>query len=211
MRYPWNKTAAAFAGSLGAVLMKQMEDAATLRLQAWVGLVSFLPLVLATSLLEHRQCTSAYAIGGPFVGAVLFAALIECGSGAYQLLPADRPLRRQPAGAAHADDAALDRHAGRGGYGRSTGWWIGRRIAARHRGRARDRPAHASAKRPKRRPRSGGRSPRDQILTACRRRREQPPDQTSTHSLSTMQRSPHRRPSGNALPSASIRTAARLP
>lgn len=72
----WFVVGAAFTGSLGAVLMKQVEDVAPLRFQAWVGLVSFLPLALATAVFEEEQWSSAAAIGWPFVGAVLFAALI---------------------------------------------------------------------------------------------------------------------------------------
>ncbi len=72
----WFVVGAAFTGSLGAVLMKQVEDVAPLRFQAWVGLVSFLPLALATALFEEGQWASASAIGWPFVGAVLFAALV---------------------------------------------------------------------------------------------------------------------------------------
>ena len=72
----WFVVGAAFTGSLGAVLMKQVEDVAPLRFQAWVGLVSFLPLAVASALFEEGQWTSAVAVGWPFVGAVLFAALV---------------------------------------------------------------------------------------------------------------------------------------
>ncbi|OWK30024.1 DMT family transporter [Sphingomonas dokdonensis] len=72
----WFVVGAAFTGSLGAVLMKQVEDVAPLRFQAWVGLVSFLPLALATALFEQGQWSSAAAVGWPFVAAVLFAALV---------------------------------------------------------------------------------------------------------------------------------------
>lgn len=72
----WFVVGAAFTGSLGAVLMKQVEDVAPLRFQAWVGLVSFLPLAVASALFEEGQWTSAMAVGWPFVGAVLFAALV---------------------------------------------------------------------------------------------------------------------------------------
>ena len=68
--------AAAFAGSLGAVLMKQMDNVPPLRFQAWVALVSLLPLSLTSSLLERGQWATATAVGFPFVGAVLFSALI---------------------------------------------------------------------------------------------------------------------------------------
>lgn len=72
----WFVMGAAFTGSLGAVLMKQVDDVAPLRFQAWVGLVSFVPLALASAMLEHGQWTSAVAVGWPFVAAVLFAALV---------------------------------------------------------------------------------------------------------------------------------------
>jgi O-acetylserine/cysteine efflux transporter len=71
----WFVVGAAAAGSLGAVLMKQVDDVAPLRFQAWVGLVSFPPLALASALFEGGQWASAAAAGWPFVGAVLFAAL----------------------------------------------------------------------------------------------------------------------------------------
>ena len=72
----WFIVGAAFAGSLGAVMMKQVEDVAPLRFQAWVGLVSCLPLALGSALFEHGQWGSAIALGWPFVAAVLFAALV---------------------------------------------------------------------------------------------------------------------------------------
>jgi drug/metabolite transporter (DMT)-like permease len=72
----WFIVGAAFAGSLGAVMMKQVEDVAPLRFQAWVGLVSCLPLALGSALFEHGQWGRAVAVGWPFVAAVLFAALV---------------------------------------------------------------------------------------------------------------------------------------
>ena len=72
----WFVVGAAFTGSLGAVLMKQVEDVAPLRFQAWVGLVSLVPLTIASALFEHGQWASAAAVGWPFVAAVLFAALV---------------------------------------------------------------------------------------------------------------------------------------
>ena len=71
----WFVLAAAAAGSLGAILMKQMENVAPLRFQAWVGLSSFVPLTLGSLLSEHGQVASALAVGWPFVGAMLFTAL----------------------------------------------------------------------------------------------------------------------------------------
>lgn len=72
----WFVMGAAFTGSLGAVLMKQVEDVSPLRFQAWVGLVSFVPLTLASAVFEQGQWSSAAAAGWPFVAAVLFAALV---------------------------------------------------------------------------------------------------------------------------------------
>lgn len=72
----WFVVGAAFAGSLGAILMKQMEDVAPLRFQAWVGLVSAFPLALASALLEQDQWASATAAGWPFLAALLFAAFL---------------------------------------------------------------------------------------------------------------------------------------
>lgn len=72
----WFVVASAFAGSFGAILMKQMDNVAPLRFQAWVGLMSFLPLSIASVLSEHGQWASASAAGWPFVAAMLFAALV---------------------------------------------------------------------------------------------------------------------------------------
>jgi len=71
----WFVLAAAFAGSLGAILMKQMENVAPLRFQAWVALSSLVPLTIGSALVEHGQWSSALAAGWPFVAAMLFAAL----------------------------------------------------------------------------------------------------------------------------------------
>lgn len=72
----WFVVGAAFTGSLGAVLMKQIESVSPLRFQAWVGLVSCAPLTLASALFEHDQWATATAAGWPFVAALLFAALV---------------------------------------------------------------------------------------------------------------------------------------
>lgn len=68
--------AAAFCGSLGAVMMKQMEQVAPLRLQAWVALTSLAPLALFSWGVEHDQWALATAHGWAFVGAVAFSALV---------------------------------------------------------------------------------------------------------------------------------------
>jgi O-acetylserine/cysteine efflux transporter len=72
----WFIVGSAFAASLGAVMMKQVENVAPLRFQAWVGLVSFVPLTLASLLTEEGQWAASVAAGWPFVAALLFAALI---------------------------------------------------------------------------------------------------------------------------------------
>lgn len=76
---------AAFAGSLGAIVMKQMDQIAPLRFQAWVGLTATIPLTLLSLLFEEGQWASAVAAGWPFVAAVLFSALIVsvCAHTAY--------------------------------------------------------------------------------------------------------------------------------
>ena len=68
--------ASAAAGSLGAVLMKQMEDIAPLRFQAWVGMVSFAVLAPATLLLETHDWAQLGAVGWQFAAAVVFSALV---------------------------------------------------------------------------------------------------------------------------------------
>ncbi|MES2097545.1 MAG: DMT family transporter [Pseudomonadota bacterium] len=79
---------AAFAGSLGVILMKQMEDIAPLRFQAWVALTSLVPLALASALFERGQWATSVAVGWPFVAALLFSALIVsvCAHTAYYWL-----------------------------------------------------------------------------------------------------------------------------
>jgi O-acetylserine/cysteine efflux transporter len=72
----WFVAAAAFSGSAGAVLMKQVENVTPLRFQAWVGFVSAIALGLCSALFETRQWSSAGAAGLPFLAAVLFTALV---------------------------------------------------------------------------------------------------------------------------------------
>jgi drug/metabolite transporter (DMT)-like permease len=67
---------AAFSGSLGAVMMKQMDEIAPLRFQAWVGLTAFVPLSIASAFVEQGQWQASLAAGWPFVAAVLFSALV---------------------------------------------------------------------------------------------------------------------------------------
>lgn len=72
----WFVAASALAGAAGAVLMKQVEDVTPFRFQAWVGLVSFTVLGLASLAVEDGQWAAATASGWPFLFAVLFTALV---------------------------------------------------------------------------------------------------------------------------------------
>lgn len=66
----------AFTGSLGAVLMKQVEGASPRQFQAWVGFSSVWPLALLSAVAETGQgAVLAHALW-PFVGAVLFSSLV---------------------------------------------------------------------------------------------------------------------------------------
>ena len=67
---------AAFMGSLGAVLMKQMEGVKPFTYQAWVGMTSFWPLAALSAWLEPGQLAAGMAAGWPFLGALVFSALI---------------------------------------------------------------------------------------------------------------------------------------
>ena len=66
----------ALAGSLAAVMMKQIEGVRPLQFQAWVGIASVVPLALLTAAFETNQYQAAVTAGWPFVMAVLFSALI---------------------------------------------------------------------------------------------------------------------------------------
>jgi drug/metabolite transporter (DMT)-like permease len=68
--------AAAFAGSLGAVMMKQIEGVKPLQFQAWVGFASFWPLAILSAILEPGQLGQGLAAGWPFFAAVLYSGLV---------------------------------------------------------------------------------------------------------------------------------------
>jgi O-acetylserine/cysteine efflux transporter len=67
---------AAFMGSLGAVLMKQLEGVRPLTYQAWVGFASVWPLAALTAVAEPGQVGAAIDAGLPFAAAVLFSAVV---------------------------------------------------------------------------------------------------------------------------------------
>lgn len=72
----WLIAGAAFAGSLGAVMMKQMEGVKPLQFQAWVGFSSLWPLLALSALTEQNQVAASLAAGWPFLGAVVFSAVV---------------------------------------------------------------------------------------------------------------------------------------
>lgn len=72
----WLIAGAALAGSLGAVMMKQMEGVKPLQFQAWVGFSAIWPLAGMTAVFEHDQIATALQAGWPFLAAVLYSALI---------------------------------------------------------------------------------------------------------------------------------------
>jgi len=72
----WLVAAAAATGSLGAVMMKQMEGIKPLQFQAWVGFSSVWPLAALSLLIEQDQIALGLAAGWPFVAAVVFSAVI---------------------------------------------------------------------------------------------------------------------------------------
>jgi len=68
--------ASAIAGSLGAVMMKQIEGVKPLQFQAWVGLASFVPLAMLSAWLEPGQVQQGLAAGWPFILAVLYSGVV---------------------------------------------------------------------------------------------------------------------------------------
>ncbi|MEE2879283.1 MAG: DMT family transporter [Pseudomonadota bacterium] len=67
--------ASAFVGSIGGILMKRMAPISALQLQGWLGLFSFLPLILFSFAVEERQ-VETYLAGGWLVWvATAFAIL----------------------------------------------------------------------------------------------------------------------------------------
>jgi O-acetylserine/cysteine efflux transporter len=66
----------ALASAIGVVMLKQMDGLKPLRLQAWVGFTAIWPLAVLSALLERDQVQAAAAAGWPFLGAILYAALV---------------------------------------------------------------------------------------------------------------------------------------
>ncbi len=72
----WFIVASAFTGSLGAVMMKQVEGVKPLQFQAWVGFSSLWPLWAMSVVMEPGQIAAGVHAGWPFVAAVVFSALV---------------------------------------------------------------------------------------------------------------------------------------
>jgi hypothetical protein len=72
----WLVVASALAGSLGAVMMKQIQRVKPLQLQAWVGFTSVWLLAAASLALEPGASDKAFEAGWPFVAAVAYSALV---------------------------------------------------------------------------------------------------------------------------------------
>jgi O-acetylserine/cysteine efflux transporter len=66
----------ALAAALGAVLMKQVENARPRQFQAWVGFSSVWPLAALSAVSERGQGAVLATAFWPFVGAVLFSGLV---------------------------------------------------------------------------------------------------------------------------------------
>jgi O-acetylserine/cysteine efflux transporter len=66
---------AALAGSVAAVMMKQIDGVRPLQFQAWVGITSVIPLSLLSVVFESGQLARAAEAGWLFAAAVLFSAL----------------------------------------------------------------------------------------------------------------------------------------
>lgn len=68
--------ASAVCASIGAIMMKQMSKVRPLQFQAWVGVVSAVPLAIGSLLFEERVIDRAVNGGWTLFFAVLFSALV---------------------------------------------------------------------------------------------------------------------------------------
>ena len=68
--------ASVVVGSLGSVMMKQMDGVKSLQFQAWVGLASFAVLAPLSAMTEPGAIHKVLSIGWPFWAAVVFSALV---------------------------------------------------------------------------------------------------------------------------------------
>lgn len=68
--------ASAFCGSLGAVMMKQMDSITPLQFQAWVALTGIFAIAPFSLMFEPHALQSTMAAGWPVLAALLYSALI---------------------------------------------------------------------------------------------------------------------------------------
>lgn len=68
--------ASAVCASVGVIMMKQMSHVRPLQFQAWVGVISAIPLALGSALFEDQVLARAAHGGWTLLGAVMFAALV---------------------------------------------------------------------------------------------------------------------------------------
>ena len=68
--------ACAFVASLGAILIKQMDEVKPLTFQAWVSWVSAPLLLVASAGFEQDQVARTLAAGWPFAAALAFSVLV---------------------------------------------------------------------------------------------------------------------------------------
>lgn len=66
---------AAFAAAAGSIFVKRTQVPA-LSLQAWIGLISWPPLLIASLMLEQDQITDTLAGGWPFMATLVFTVLL---------------------------------------------------------------------------------------------------------------------------------------
>jgi O-acetylserine/cysteine efflux transporter len=66
----------AITGAFGAVMLKQMEGVRPLKLQAWVGLSSVVPMIALSALLEPHGLTGARNAGWVFLAGTAYSALV---------------------------------------------------------------------------------------------------------------------------------------
>lgn len=62
--------------AVGSILLKRLDPIHPLRLQAWVAIASFAPLMLGSAVIERGQMASSVAGGWVFVLATLFSILV---------------------------------------------------------------------------------------------------------------------------------------
>jgi drug/metabolite transporter (DMT)-like permease len=68
--------ASAFCGSLGAIMMKQMDAIAPMQFQAWVALTGVVVIAPFSMIYEPHAIDVTVAVGWPALAAVLYSALI---------------------------------------------------------------------------------------------------------------------------------------